>query len=122
MFLGGLTTHSTSREHRPGWLGRFAHALVRRGSSGTRLLAHPESKIVLPPEASSGNESDDRNSGKYRPDGAIDHVAKLQGVTPTSLVRRPLYVCPDGDSWYLVSDLFEVASGFRTSDRTPADC
>jgi hypothetical protein len=28
--------------------------------------------------------------------------------SPDSLVRRPLYVGPDGE-WYLVSDLFEVA-------------
>ena len=76
--------------------------------SETRPLAS-ESEIVLPPEASSGNKSDDRNSGKYWPDGAIDRVAKLQDATPAFLGRRPLHVCPDSDSWYLVSDLFEVA-------------
>lgn len=38
-------------------------------------------------------------------DGAIDHMAKFLNGAPTSAKSRQLHTSPNGEAWYLVSDM-----------------
>jgi len=38
-------------------------------------------------------------------DGAIDHMAKFLDRAPTNAKSRQLHTSPNGEAWYLVSDM-----------------